>query len=75
MAPRFKLIKAGAFYHPLPGVFIPLQNIQIFYELSSDWHVIKLQGLWHQTLSTKGMLKLVAVEVLITANVDFEICQ
>ena len=45
MAPRFNLIKAGAFYHPLPGVFIPLQNIQIFYELSSDWHVIKLTGL------------------------------
>ena len=63
MAPRFNLIKAGAFYHPLPGVFIPLQNIQIFYKLSSDWHVIKLQGLWHQTLGSKGMLKLVAVDV------------
>ena len=25
--------------------------------------MIKLQGLWHQTLSSKGMLKLVAVEV------------
>ena len=63
MAPRFNLIKAGAFYCPLPGVFIPLQNIQIFYKLSSDWHVIKLQGLWHQTLSSKGMLKLVVVDV------------
>ena len=63
MAPRFNMIKAGAFYLPLPGVFIPLQNISIFYELSSDWHVIKLQGLWHQTLSSKGMLKLVAVDV------------
>ena len=48
--------------------------------------MIKLQGLWHQTLSSKGMLKLVAVDimvpnvcwfwwwlVLIIANVDFEI--
>ena len=45
MAPRFNLIKAGAFYCPLPEVFIPLQDIQIFYRLFSDWHVIKLTGL------------------------------
>ena len=63
MAPRFNLIKAGAFYHPLPGVFILLQDIQTFYELSNvvDYHW--LQGFWHQTLSTKGMLKLVAVDI------------
>ena len=63
MAPRFYLIKAGAFYCPLLGVFIPLQDIQIFYELSNVVGYHWLQGFQHQTLGTEGMLKLVAVDI------------
>ena len=64
MAPRFTLINAGAFCCPLLGYLYPHKIFKLCYELSSDWHVIKLQGFWHQTLSTKGMLKLVAVDIL-----------